>query len=265
MSLLQETREILKKNRLFPLVESGQHFCVDEKVLAALLQEAEITREDVILEIGTGLGALTRELARQAKTVISIEKDRRLQTLISMPENVEVIWDDARKILRRRKDFNKIVANIPYQIAEPLLQYLCTAPHVKLAVITVPESFARKAPQNIFFSAFLHLEATHPISPQAFFPPPRTHSSLLKITPRKNIDSAAFLCQQLFLQRDKKLGNSLRESLIALAKWEGKVLSKKEAVRKLQELHLSASLLQERVQRVALHHLWKIVSSAHNL
>lgn len=249
-----------------PRPEQGQHFCIDQTIISLIIKTAHLTKKDTVLEIGAGTGILTRELAQKAGMVIAVENDSRLKEIWkreeekTMPNNLELIWGDALHFLKQRIGFTKIVANIPYQLAEPIVQYLCTAPHVKLSVLMVPLSFAQKVREHPFYASFLQIDILSEVPKTAFLPPPRTVSALIKITPRTNIDDCAFLGQQLFLQRDKKLGNALREALIVVSESQGKKLTKKEAIQKIKERTISQNILQERVQRVPLKMMKKIMT-----
>ncbi|MBI2666606.1 hypothetical protein HYX13_03265 [Candidatus Woesearchaeota archaeon] len=263
--LFSVTKNLFFQHHLSPDLLLHQNFCVDEDVLAAMVDTGEVGKEDVILEIGAGTGLLTAKLAEKAKKVIAAEKDEKLKPLLQkMPKNVEIIFSDALKVLPKIKEFNKIIvnkiiANIPYQLAEPLLRFLCTAQQVERTVLMVPRKFAVHAAEHPFFSAFFNFKVIADVPREAFYPQPKVVSAILLITPKKEVNGSAFLLRQLFLQRDKKLKNALREGLIAVAEWQGKKLSKKEATQKIDQLGLSEEVLEELVGRVKLKKIGEIV------
>jgi 16S rRNA (adenine1518-N6/adenine1519-N6)-dimethyltransferase len=120
----------------------GQHFMVDERVLKREVDYADVSKEDVILEIGPGTGNLTKYLVERAKKVYAIEKDRALARLFEdeFPE-VEVIVGDAMEV--DWPEFDKMVSNIPYEISSPLTFKLLDH-DFKLAVITYQLEFAER-------------------------------------------------------------------------------------------------------------------------
>ena len=144
-SLLAETKGLLRRFDLKVRKGLGQHFLIDEEVLPLITSAAGLTPADVIMEIGPGLGILTRELARQAGWVIAIELDSKLaailkQTLASF-DNVTIINKDILEIdpaaLLQEQEARlpsvvnssryKVVANLPYYITSPVLRHFLEA------------------------------------------------------------------------------------------------------------------------------------------
>ncbi|MHA1167471.1 MAG: ribosomal RNA small subunit methyltransferase A, partial [Candidatus Hodarchaeales archaeon] len=116
----------LKKYVLTPASEKSQNFCVDSSLLSYLVSFSNLKREkDIVLEIGGGLGFLTRLLAEHCLKVISIELDPNLALLLERNmknrSNVEIINADILKVDLSRLDFNCIVSNPPYKISSPLI------------------------------------------------------------------------------------------------------------------------------------------------
>jgi len=145
-SLLPQTKRLLRCCGLQARKRLGQHFLVDEEVLELIISTAELAPNDVVLEIGPGLGVLTRELVRQAGWVIAIELDDRLaatlgQTLASLNNvtviNENVLHIDPGTLLREqsaklppiidRPYSYKVVANLPYYITSPVLRHFLEA------------------------------------------------------------------------------------------------------------------------------------------
>ena len=267
MNLLKETKTLLIKYHLSPDLLLHQNFCVDGAVLDVVVDAGALTKEDIVLEIGAGTGLLTKKLAEKVKKVIAIEKDERLKP--ALQENlrggfpnkkIEIIFADALEILSKRKDYNKIIANIPYQLAEPLLSLLCTAPEVERSIersiertiLMVPKKFAVHVQEHPYFSAFFQFQWVQEVPREAFYPPPKVISAILVVTKKKNVGKKDFLLQQLYLQREKKLKNALREACIALAVREGKELTKKEAKKMIGVLKLSQKELEMSVARAPL-------------
>lgn len=234
-------------------INYDQHFCIDKCLIQKIIKTADLKKEDVVLEIGPGKGILTRELAKKVSKIIAVEIDVNLKPFLKdLSPNVEVVWMNIMDFLPLRKKFNKIVANIPYQICEPLLQYLCTAEQVELAVLTVPRHFVKVAREHPILSAWLEIKQIFDIPPEFFSPKPKVHSALIKITRNKKDSDYLFLVRELSLQRDKKVKNGLRESIIALYKKHQKNCTKKQAELIMQSLHLPEKILESLIARLPL-------------
>ncbi len=129
---------LLAEHGLRPDTDLGQHFLLDENLVDLAVRQAEVGPEDVVLEVGAGLGVLTAALARAARTVHAIEMDRRLEAAlrdaIAGAGDVRVHWGDAMKLDLGALDPapTALVANLPYSIATPLVvESLWTLPSVE--------------------------------------------------------------------------------------------------------------------------------------
>ena len=137
MNLLEETKFILKKNGIFANKSLGQNFLIDENVVETIVQQADISKEDIVIEIGPGLGTMTKYLLEKAKKVICIELDKRmikiLEERFALYDNFELINEDIlkvdlRTIIQQNKTEKvknvKVVANLPYYITTPIIMKL---------------------------------------------------------------------------------------------------------------------------------------------
>jgi 16S rRNA (adenine1518-N6/adenine1519-N6)-dimethyltransferase len=107
-----------------PKKELGQHFLADENILGVIGRLAELDAADVVLEVGPGLGVLTRYLAARVARIHAVEIDRTLeQRLADLPDNVELHFGDALQLdlAALAPDATKLVANLPYNVATPLI------------------------------------------------------------------------------------------------------------------------------------------------
>ncbi len=233
----------LKQHGLFPRKKLGQHFLVDPNILNKVVRTARVGKEDVVLEVGPGLGQMTVALSRQAKKVIAVEIDERLaavlkQKLEDLP-NVEVIRDDILEVdfkllFKRETRPIKVVANLPYQISTPLLFRFIESKEI-FSVLTlmlqkeVAERMAacpgRKeyGPLSIFIQAFSDVSIQFIIKPTAFYPPPEVESALVHVTWKekpmietKDEDWFKRVVKACFSYRRKTLMNSLRHSELPL-------------------------------------------------
>ena len=143
----QETIAVLQKYDFVFQKKFGQNFLIDTHVLDKIVSAADITKDDVVLEIGPGIGTLTQYLAYQAKEVIAVEIDKALipilQDTLSAYDNVTILNEDIlkvdiNKLVAEKNDGRpiKVVANLPYYITTPIIMGLFES-HVPVASITV--------------------------------------------------------------------------------------------------------------------------------
>jgi len=173
--------------------ELGQHFLVDENILGVIARLAELDAGDVVLEIGPGLGVLTRYLARRVAHVHAVELDESLEPhLRDAGQNVTLHLGDAMRLdlAALAPDAAKLVANLPYNIATPLLvESLDGLPHIRLWCVMVQREVADRlfaAPGTKAYGAVsvlvqLVCERTgfHPVSRTVFRPQPNVDSALV--------------------------------------------------------------------------------------
>ena len=133
LDTLNETKFLMKKYNISANKSLGQNFLIDGEVISNIVKNAKIDKEDVVIEIGPGLGTLTNELLKYAKKVICIELDKRmiqiLQDRFHLFNNIEIINDDVLKlnlneIIEKEGEHIKIVANLPYYITTPIIMKL---------------------------------------------------------------------------------------------------------------------------------------------
>ena len=168
----------------------GQHFLADPNLLGVIDRLAELGPDDVVLEIGPGEGVLTRYLAERVRHVHAVEIDRDLEpALREIAPNVDVVFGDALQ-LDLPEDATKLVANLPYNVATPLIvESLDGLPNVGLWCVMVQREVADRlfaAPSTKDYGAVsvlvqLAAERTgfHPVSRTVFRPPPNVDSALV--------------------------------------------------------------------------------------
>jgi len=209
--------------------ELGQHFLVDENILGVIGRLAELAPEDVVLEIGPGEGVLTRYLADRVRQVHAVEIDASLgRHLADLPGNVDVTYGDALR-LDLRTDATKLVANLPYNVATPLLvESLDGLPELELWCVMVQREvadrlFARprtKAYGAVSVLVQLVCERTgfHPVSRTVFRPPPNVDSALVafrRVGLPNDYPRVKRIVGGAFAHRRKTLPNSLELSGVA--------------------------------------------------
>ncbi len=198
-------RKELRAYGLAPRKGFGQHFLTDRNILNKILRTAGIEKEDVVLEVGPGLGEMTLALALQSKKVICVEIDRKLVEVLREKAkdnpNVELLQSDIldldlKKLGDREQIPIKVVANLPYQISTPLLFRFIEARHF-LSTLTLmwQREVAERmiaSPGNkeygslsIFLQLYSNLSIRFFIKPSAFFPPPKVESAVVHIVWRE--------------------------------------------------------------------------------
>ncbi len=227
----EDARRILSRMGVRPRKAMGQHFLVDPRVALRHVAHAQIAPSDVVLEIGPGLGVLTRLLAGRAKRVIAIEADRRFAAYLraDLPD-VEVIEGDALKVAW--PPFDVMASNLPYRISSPLTFRLLEAPFDR-AVLMYQWEFARRMIAKPGTADYSRLsvgvyrraacEILERVPRNAFHPQPRVDSALVRLEPRPSpfpiADPGRFdaVVDALFEHRRKIVENGLRLSWSAFA------------------------------------------------
>jgi len=212
----------------------GQHFLVDENILRVIDRLAELGPDDVVLEIGPGVGVLTRFLAERVRLVYAVELDRSLADPLAVAlaglENVELIFGDVVRLDLRALDPEptKLVANLPYNIATPLvLDTLELVPSVGRWCVMVQREVADRlfaGPRTKAYGAvsvLVQLLARkvgfHPVSPNVFRPRPRVDSALVAFVRTDAALPAGVrpVVEGAFAHRRKTLANSLELADVA--------------------------------------------------
>jgi 16S rRNA (adenine1518-N6/adenine1519-N6)-dimethyltransferase len=253
----------------------GQHFLVDNSILDRIAAAAELTPEDVVAEVGPGLGALTRRLVQQAGWVAAIEMDAELAASLPArlgnPSNLTVVEADARSVdiasLVGEETRYKVVANLPYYAANPIIRrFLESEPRPSLMVVMVQREVAQSmiaspGEMSILSVAVQYYAAPSlvcNVPPRAFRPPPKVTSSVVKLRLRERpavevADSAAFfmLVRAGFSAPRKQLRNSLAQGLGVSGDEAGRLLAWAEVDGKRRAETLS---LEEWAE---IYHVWE--------
>lgn len=219
----------------------GQHFLVDSQPLISMIEAARLLPEDEVLEIGPGLGILTRELCSRAKRVVAVEKDRQLipilEDLTRDFKNICILEADVLKLdmgKLRERHFNgrfKVVANLPYYITSPIIMKIINNRHlIPLAVLMVQKEVAQRLTAlpgtkdygilSIAVNMYADVKMICTIGKGSFLPPPKVESAVVQILlrqkPRVEVDDEAFffkVVEAAFGERRKTLKNSLKRRL----------------------------------------------------
>ena len=206
-----------------PRKELGQHFLVDENILGVIGRLAELAADDVVLEIGPGLGVLTRYLAERVARVHAVEIDRTLEPqLRDLGDKVELEFGDALKV-DLRTDATKLVSNLPYNVATPLIvESLDGLPGIGLWCVMVQREVADRlfaAPRTKAYGSVSVLvqlvcdrTGFHPVARTVFRPPPNVDSALVAFRRVRTPDDYTRVKRVVgaaFAHRRKTLPNSV--------------------------------------------------------
>ena len=207
----------------------GQHFLADPNILGVIERLAELGPGDNVLEIGPGEGVLTRYLAERVARVHAVEIDRDLEPMLrDLVANVDVTFGDALK-LQLPQDATKLVANLPYNVATPLLvESLDGLPGIRLWCVMVQREVADRffaAPRTRDYGAVsvlvqLVTERTgfHPVSRTVFRPPPNVDSALVafrRVAMPNDYERVKRIVTAAFSHRRKTLPNSVAQAGLA--------------------------------------------------
>lgn len=231
----QTTIEIIKKHNIAFQKRFGQNFLIDGHVIEKIIRAADITKDDIVLEIGPGIGTLTQYLAEAAKKVYAVEIDKNLipvleETLCGY-DNVNVINEDILKVdikkLLGEKNTCKVVANLPYYITTPIIMRLFEE-HIPADSVTVmvQKEVAQRmqaAPKTkdygaltlaVRYYAEAYIAANVP--PNCFIPRPNVGSAVIHLTkwdkPVVHVEDEALMFKLIrasFNQRRKTLQNGI--------------------------------------------------------
>ncbi len=237
---------------------------IDPWAIDALIEASGLKSDDTVIEIGPGAGNITVELADKAAKVVAIEKNSKFNSILKERlkgvGNVEVIEGDVLKT--RLPSFNILVSNLPYSIAEAVLQRLIKAKFKAASLITSSNfaSILTAADNDPEYSKltfetqlFFDINKTLDVGSSSYYPEPKISTSIITLKPREIKRPLEAVLRVLLLQRDKKTRNALREAFIASASLRYPS-TKKDAMKVVTDLNLGP-LLGKRVARLNLAEL----------
>lgn len=242
-------KSLLEKHNIRPSKGLGQNFLISEFVLNKIIETAELNKDDIVLEIGPGVGNLTKELSKKARRVLAIEKDRSMLKILSESlkparsatdvagedyKNVQIIEGDAlkfdpEKYNLKNKEY-KIVANIPYYLTSPLIRkFLETPIGPSEMILMIQKEVAKRICSNppdmsllaVSVQFYADPQIMHNVPSECFFPKPKVDSAVIKIIPKDHkennkIDTGLFfkIAKAGFSHPRKQLINNLSNSLL---------------------------------------------------
>ena len=270
MNLFEETKFLMKKYGITANKNLGQNFLIDESVIIDACDSANINKEDLVIEIGPGLGTLTKYILERAGKVICVELDDRMIDILKerffLYENFEIINEDIlkvdlHKLIKEEKNGNiknvKIVANLPYYITTPIIMKLLEEKlEIDEIIVMVQKEVAQRLVAKtgtkdvgaITYAVeyFSEAEKVIDVPKESFIPSPKVESAVIKLKIRKEAyvqvkdEKMLFnIIQKSFSQRRKTLVNALVN---------GKIVESKEKAEKIiKQLNINENIRGEKL------------------
>jgi len=238
LTSISNIKSLLKKHNAVPSKRFGQNFLIDKNIIKKILNQAKLGSKDIVLEIGPGIGTMTRELAKKAQKIIAVEKDPKMIEILKETtqdfQNIEIINADIMKYevpKIKYRDY-KVIANLPYYITSPVIRKLLeTENKPKEIILMVQKEVAQRIcvlpPKTNLLAISVQFYAKPKIisyvSKKAFFPKPKVDSAIiqLKISGQNSkIDREKFfkIVKAGFSHPRKQLANNLLKELDFLGK-----------------------------------------------
>ena len=244
-NLYEETKFLMKKYNISANKKLGQNFLVDEEIVNKIVEEADVKDTDLIIEVGPGLGTLTKPLLEKAAKVICVELDYKMLSILKNRfgsyNNFKVINEDILKVdlksiinkAKKEKDIKKakIVANLPYYITTPIIMKLLEEDlDIDSITVMIQKEVADRLtaiPGNkntgaITYAVYYYASAEQVcfVPNQSFIPKPEVNSEVIKLTLRSepvidtNKEILFSIIKSAFMQRRKTLVNALQNNFI---------------------------------------------------
>lgn len=257
--LLEETKTIMKKYGIKANKDLGQNFLINEEVVENIINSSEISKEDLIIEIGPGLGTLTKELIKRAGKVVCIELDKKMIKILKdrfiTSSNLEILNEDVlqvdlNELIKKHKSNDnikkaKIVANLPYYITTPIIMKLLED---KLDIESITVMIQKEVADRLIdipggkytgaitYTIFYYCESEKimEVPNNSFIPEPDVTSEVIKMKLRnkpaveiENPKVMFMIIKSAFMQRRKTLLNALTNTQVFASKQEGLKILKK--------------------------------------
>ncbi len=216
--------------------DKGQHLLLNEEIADREISEANLGKNDRVIEIGAGSGILTEKLMKKAKSVLAFEIDRKFEAELKKIEskNLNIIYDDALK--HSWKGYNKIVSNIPYYLSGDVI-IKAARDNIEMLVLIVGEDFKKKLERKegigVFSDVFYEFNPIAEIDRTCFSPFPKVNSWLITLK-RKKED----LLQRIIVKKGK-LKNSIMHSLVEIGR------TKNQAREMIKQMNILENVLEK--------------------
>lgn len=232
----EQWRSLLKSNRIRPTKSMGQNFLTETAVVEEIVEVAEIGAGDLVIEIGPGMGILSREIISSGATLIAVELDRELATLLRRDlagqESFNLIEQDARYLDTAEITGNQpyqVVANLPYSVATVIMRNLMESDHppTRMTVMVQREVAERMTAEpgsmsllGLATDLYADAEIAMIVPKEVFVPPPKVESAVVRMDIRPELrgtpetrDRMFELATMAFQRKRKTLSNGLSMGL----------------------------------------------------
>ena len=240
-----------------------QHFLIDSQVINKFIESANLSKNDVVVEIGPGKGQITELIAPRVKKIICIELDTRLKPFLKELQkkhsNIEVIYDSVLSV--EIPHCNKIITSLPYSIVEPFMHKMINTKFDELLMIT-GSRFAKGVRDNelsklaLMTNCYFESEYIMDIIPSSFKPEPRVVSSMIKLK-HNDINAISnfnlLMFRYMFYFADKNIKNSLIESLIKIRN-----ITQKQSKEIINSVNLDKELSEKKFETCSNEDLLKL-------
>lgn len=226
-----------------------QHFLIDKSIVDKFIKECNLTKDDIVVEVGPGQGILTREISSKVKSLTVIEKDIRLKEYLDLIPNINVIYDSVLDIDIPKCD--KIITSLPYSIIEPFI-YKLTKSDFREVYMIMGSTYVNNVISgkinnlSLLTNTYFNVQKLFDIPASSFNPEPRTLSSAIKITKKEELNDLDLVIKNLYSLDDKKIKNALMESLILVKK-----ITKRESKELIKSLNISKDILDKRFNSIS--------------
>ena len=218
----KKVREILSQLGIKPSKARSQNFLTDENIASWQVEQADIRKDDIVLEIGAGLGILTRHIMEKTENLIVIEYDRVLASYLEKEFNIDIICEDVLRC--ELPKFDKVISNLPYHISSEITAKLLVH-DFKAGILMYQKEFAAHLVAgpgsknysriSVLANYYADCEIIKTVPKGAYYPSPKVDSSIVRIKPRpagftpKNEKFYFDIVRMLFSHKNRKIRNAL--------------------------------------------------------
>ena len=286
-NIFEETKKIMKQYNIKANKNLGQNFLINNEVIENIIKSSDLSKEDMVIEIGPGLGTLTKKILEKAGKVLCIEIDSKminiLQNRFSNYSNFELLNEDVLKvnlssIIQKNKIENKdiknvkIVANLPYYITTPIIMKLLEEKlDIQSIIVMIQKEVADRLIEipggkntgAITYTVYYYCESEKimEVPNSSFIPEPEVTSEVIKMKLREkpivNLEDPKIMfmiIKSAFMQRRKTLLNSLTNSKVFINKEEGMHI--------LKQLNLDINVRAEALTLQDFYNIAKIITTS---
>ncbi len=225
-----------------------QHFLIDTNVINKFIDICNLDKNDNVVEIGPGTGTLTKIIAPKVKQLTVIEKDIRLKEYLVQIPNISIMYESVLNIEIPKCD--KIITALPYSIIEPFIHKLIKSDFKELYMIMGSNYVNNVINKKINYlslltNTYFNTQKYFDIEPNSFNPMPKTISSVIKLTKKTEYTKLDLIFKKLYELDNKKIKNSLMESLIQI-----NMLTKKESKEIIYNLNIKDNILNKKFNEI---------------